>query len=456
MANENAIDRGNVRPICVASTGDSFCKSLAECEEEIWQKSERGRPAAASESNCFRNAQWSPDGTTLITESEDWRLRTFVLPSDLLEPSDNPRSLTAYSTAQPIHSYASAVYPFYSLQDTSTTLVLQSQHDLPIRLINALSLSFTHASYPYVHPTTEAFICPSSLLFTQAGTHFVAGGKECLAVFDISRNGEGPVTRFATRVSKNTRRLYGESSVGLGGIVSALSLNLDDVLAAGTTRGQIGLWEAGGLGESVASFSIDDKGTELGGNGIMQLAWSTCGRYLFAAERQSDALQVYDIRGTSRRLCWLRGRRAMTTQKLGFDLLQSRAGSIDVWAGGCDGMVRSWSDITSREGALEADFAYQAHKDAVTSTTFHPCGTLLATASGQRFSPQDLAGIDGSSESGFPSSEDNDDIPASCSPKSARHPRRQPDNTVKVWDLRSHLHDPDLEDNLGHVSRPEG
>lgn len=91
------------------------------------------------------------------------------------------------------------------------------------------------------------------------------------------------------------------------------------------------------------------------GTGISQIEWSTCGRYLFVAERQSDALLVYDIRKTGQRLSYLCGRRALTTLKLSFDLANTSDGHIDTWAGGTDGKVRVWRSVTAREGRIEPD-----------------------------------------------------------------------------------------------------
>ena len=168
-------------------------------------------------------------------------------PTDLLESKDQPRGLRPYSTSNPIKSHAIALYPYYSLTDPSTTLLIQSQSDLPIRLTNALDLSYTHATYPWIHPMTEAYLAPHSLIFTQNGTHFVAGEKEQLAVFDITRTGEGPYARHATRSSKKMRKATGEAGVGLKGLVASLAINNETILAAGTTGRQIGLWATSGV-----------------------------------------------------------------------------------------------------------------------------------------------------------------------------------------------------------------
>jgi 6-phosphogluconolactonase (cycloisomerase 2 family) len=106
------------------------------------------------------------------------------------------------------------------------------------------------------------------------------------------------------------------------------------------------------------NFNDADDGL-LKGNGVSQLAWSPCGKYLFVAERQSDALLVYDIRHTGQRLSYLAGRKAHTTLKLSFDLATDEYGKTDLWAGGTDGKVRAWRDVTGREGRIEPDLVHQ-------------------------------------------------------------------------------------------------
>jgi len=310
---------------------------------------------------------------------------------------------------------------------------LTSQPDLPIRLTNALDLSYTHASYTWQNHLTEAYISPSSLLFVDSD-HFVAGSKDTLAVFNI-HNQDGPVYESATRKGRKARKLYGADTSGIGGIVSSLALSTDNILAAGTYNRQVGLFENAGQGESMTAFDLsynDADDSLLKGNGVSQLAWSPCGNYLFVAERQSDALLVYDIRHTGQRLSYLSGRQALTTLKLSFDLASDAYEKIDIWAGGTDGKVRVWRDVTSREGRIEPDLALQAstgkhicrldpglpiltaNSAAVSNTILSRREPMLITTSGQRRSPSHLVSLDdSSSDSDSSSSEDDTDSSSS-------------------------------------------
>ena len=348
-------------PRCIASTGESFCGTVANTNLDLDFAPTHGRIPPGAESNCFRSADLSADGSTVLTLNEDQRLRSFVLPPDLLDEHDSLQCLEPQSIARPTKTLTSALYPGFSLANTGTTIALQACNDLPIRLVNILDFSYTHATYPWVNASTEAWIAPHSLLFSSDGLHFVAGTKEKLAVFDVSRDGEGPVTGTSTRKSQKSRRAWGEHETPLSGIVTALSLSRNnEVLAAGTTGREIGLYAAGGMGEKVTSFSIrDDLEAGANGAGVTQLSWSSCGNYLFVAERKSDAILIYDIR-QGQRLSWLRGRKADTSQRLSFDLLQTSDSGHDIWAGGTDGKVRIWRDVTRSEDVVDPDAVFPA------------------------------------------------------------------------------------------------
>ena len=153
------------------------------------------------------------------------------------------------------------------------------------------------------------------------------------------------------------------------GIVSALSLqpapeNSDTgMLAAGTWTRWIGLYDMGGMGGTVATWSIADaadKDAGIGGMGVTQTAWSPCGRYLFIVERKSRGVLVYDVRATGKLVCWLEGRRAETNQRLEVDVFGAEEGA-ELWAGGTDGIVKVWEGVGMTEGAQERSWEWRAH-----------------------------------------------------------------------------------------------
>ncbi|KAK4618323.1 Guanine nucleotide-binding protein negative regulator 1 [Fulvia fulva] len=363
----------NFTPKCVGSTRDTF-----------------NHVTKSGRSNFFRNAAFSGDGTTIVTQNEDQCLKTFVLPTDLLDDRDEPTQLIPYATYQSgsnIQSYA--LYPHFSLHNPATTLVLSGSADVPITLRNALHYDTIHGTYPFVTPTTEEHLPPRSLAFTRDGRRFIAGSVNVLATFDCTRTGEGPLSTQKLRPGKGQVQHFSTWQLQRKGIVSAMSISSEGMLAIGTNEREIALFEDDGLGECSTVFELEGRG----GSGITGLKWSPDGQYLLVAERQSDVVQVFDIRNTQSRVASLAGRRANTPQVLGIDVVPTAAG-FEVWGGGTDGIVRMWSNPGSKGGAQSPDTEMKMHDTAVSSAVWHPSGVVMATCSGER--PSTIA--DGSDE----------------------------------------------------------
>lgn len=346
----------DLKATCVATTGDTFNRQI----QETW-KGSKPQVHRRPESNQFREAQFSGDGTTILTHSEDQCLRAFVLPPDLLDDAGKPHTLSAHCcvpSSSPLQSYA--LYPGFDLQNPSTTVALSAAKSLPVKLTNVIHNNTIHASYPLVNQTTEEYISPSSLAWSRDGSQFVAGSKDLLAVFDASYDGSGPIIRHKTSSRKTDLR-------GCRGIISALSISLEGVLAAGTLLREVALYSSDGSGECITSFSLSGgQADPCKGNGVSQLTWSPCGTYLFIAERQSDVIQVYDLRNTLSRVSRLSERKAMTTQRLGIDVVPTAEG-CEVWAGSTDGCVRMWRNPGRSPNEQEPNEVFQLHQGALTS-----------------------------------------------------------------------------------------
>lgn len=351
---------------CVSSTGATFCRSIRECNDSQPPAKRRRVGRNGDYSNLFREAQFSGDGTTIVTHSEDETLRTFVLPPDLLDGGHKASVLQAYSEIQsPTNTLSYVLYPHFDLQHPSTTLALIASRDVPLALRNTLHYDTLHGSYPLIDAATEKFETPHSLVWTADGTHFVAGSKDQVAVFDASYDGSGPTSLHKTAPGRNARKRYGVQGINsCKGLISALRISPDGLLAAGTLGRHIGLFDHSGFGECSTSFSLDaslDESGKRSGTGVTHLRWSPCGKYVLVAERQSDVVHVYDVRSTHRRVGWLSGRHADTTQKLGIDVVSTVEG-FEVWGGGTDGCVRMWENAGSKEGEQKPDQKIKLHE----------------------------------------------------------------------------------------------
>ncbi|KAL8731584.1 MAG: hypothetical protein Q9166_003272 [cf. Caloplaca sp. 2 TL-2023] len=253
--------------------------------------------------------------------------------------------------------YATAFHPPYILQDTSSALYIASPRALPIRLLSPFSSTIL-ASYPLVSKTTEEYIAPHSLLFSRHDPNtFFAGSLNLISTFDINRNGGGPVERMPTIPSKRSSVVGGAR--GIKGIVSALGISPEGILAAGSFTRWVGLYDGHGRGGSLGVFELrgdPSSPEEVGGTGVTQVLWSADGRYLCVVERCSGGISVWDVRQTGNRLAWLRGRNARTNQRMGAEVVGAEA-----WAGGTDGIVRVWHSLGEKEGLVDPAWGFNAH-----------------------------------------------------------------------------------------------
>ncbi|ETS83087.1 hypothetical protein PFICI_04963 [Pestalotiopsis fici W106-1] len=405
----------------------------------------RGRDIAG----YYESAHWTADGTTVLTSDSSDTVSAFVLPPDLLEDRTDPLALTpqvSIPLGETSNVLASA--PYFSLPEAYTNQVLVSSRDHPIQLYYLFPPTSSSpndicgqtpvhapaASYPLIKARSETFLTASSLLWPAPGSHFIAGCKNFLARFDVTRAGEEPVLRLKTIPSE--RHLSKGGGVGMRGTISTLSAqSLDQgsagLVAAGTWTRWVGLYDFAQAGECVATWGIDSATKEtatadnrsIGGDGIIQTCWSPCGRYLLVSERKSRGILVYDVRVTGQLLGWLEGRDATTNQRITLDVFPSQDEvGFEVWSGTTSGSVKVWEGVGLVAGAQQPSWEWQASESTIGSTCLHPTGTVIATCSGSWEFPVD-----------------DTESPAGKAPDHTTEngwlQRRTKESTLKIWSL---------------------
>ncbi|KAL7942685.1 hypothetical protein V8C42DRAFT_354778 [Trichoderma barbatum] len=355
----------------------------------------------------YSSAQWTADGTAIFALSSDQTVSSFILPADLLQPAGEARHLHCQASIKlPEPTQTLAAAPYFSLANPASQTFLVGCRDHPLHLYHAFPqpddtgagadegavASRPLYTYKLIRQESEQYITPASLLWEYPGTHFVCGSANRIDLFDASGHcSDGPTVTVPTIPSR--RHISKGSGVGMKGTVAALAASPPadvnghgSILAAGTWTRWMGTYDLHRSDRVVANWSIADADQKafaisLGGQGIVQTAWSPCGRYLIVNERQADGLLVYDIRGTGQLLAVLKGRRSTSQQRLHFDVFPGETG-FEVWAGTQHGTVAVWEGVGMQNDAIDPSWTWKAHDSPIGSAIVHSSGSVAATCSG--------------------------------------------------------------------------
>ncbi|KAK8042485.1 WD repeat-containing protein 79 [Apiospora phragmitis] len=465
MEESEAADSSKSRVRLVASTGD----------RTLQQDSPSSRSQKKGQLHgYFESAQWTADGTTILTTSSNNQIDGYILPPDLLDPESSPHALNPQVTI-PLSERTNVLCPapYFQLSEAYTNQILISSHDLPIQLYylypppaptssnedgnHNTNKAVNHqpaSSYPFMKAHSETFLSATAMLWPGPATHFVAATKNLLAKFDVSRTGEEPLLRIKTIPSE--RHLSKGGGVGMRGTISTLAAHPSSssdsgglgLVAAGTWTRWVGLYDFAQAGDCVAAWGIESAvdrtaergrrpGVGIGGNGVTHTVWSPCGRYLLVSERKSRGILVYDVRVTGELLGWLEDRDAAgSNQRIGCDVFpagEAAGGGFEVWSGTTDGTVKVWENVGMREGPHAPAWDWRGHESTVGSTCLHPAGSVIATCSGAwDFAVQDKE-VD--SDSGATKSCAGDQKEAKRLPAWMR--RSNKESSLKIWCLDS-------------------
>ncbi|KAI9228035.1 MAG: WD40-repeat-containing domain protein [Piptocephalis tieghemiana] len=382
----------------LASTGSTYSLSVGD----IVGQDKAG--TKANETDFFKQIHWSPDGSCILSASNDESIRLFHLPPSTLNGRSYSSGYESFCLRPGEAIQDISWYPHMYYQDRSTCCFLTSVRDRPIQLWDVWTGQL-RASYTPMSPM-EHIVTPLAISFNPEGSRIYGCAEGAIYQFDIHRPGQTGKRCPTTPTRKDPS--------GQKGILSCMGWNPDGsgVYAVGSYNGTVGFY----TDESPGPIDILSMG-EGRRHGLTQVTFSPCGRYLYTTCRRGGTISCWDVRATGECL-WQGDRQGDTNQRLGFSL--SSDGRL-LSAGDLEGNVFLWKDIleVTEEGNSDpSPYSFKAHQDAVSAAQIHPYSPLLATASGQRHY-----------EDPWTDSEEEDELERT-NPSSVSH-----DNSLKLWSL---------------------
>lgn len=311
----------------------------------------------------LKGCKWSPDGSCLLTASDDNNLTLFNLPDELCHSSADAGPAIELAPALTIREgetiYDYDWYPFMSSLDCASCCIVSTSRDHPVHMWDAFSgdLRCSYRAFDHLDEISAA----TSLAFSANGAKIFTGFKDHIRIFRTDRPG-----RECETISVKAKE------GGQGGIVSCFAFVpvMDGLFACGSYAGTVGLYD-GATSCQWASFPV--------GTGVTQLAFSTDGISLFCGCRKSSEITIWDVRNVSEPVAYL-SRACTTNQRIGFDLDSHR-----LFTGSSDGEVLTYNiNGPGIVGKQSPTSKFLAHGDAVNGASVHPELPLLATSSGQR------------------------------------------------------------------------
>ncbi|KAF9333193.1 Telomerase Cajal body protein 1 [Linnemannia elongata] len=383
------------------STEKRFNTTVGESRAQMGIQDDYLKMTNGSENNFFKALKWSPDGSCLLSTSNDNCMRIFALPDLTAEPKDsqlNPGVLIREGEV----IYDMCWYPGMNSADSATCCLLSSSRDHPVHLWDAFTGEL-RCSYTLVDHC-EVNFAPNALCFNLDGSKIYCGSNNMIQIFDTTRPGKDCQKKPTVPTRKSKK--------GQKGVISCLAFNPDhsDLYAAGSFLKSIGLYDSraeelllllrdknqranGRRGKLSPVVAANDDGAGPAKNessptlsspmgGLTQVQFSPDGLYLYSASRQDPFIRCWDIRNTANVLFRLERPGELTNQRLEFDV-SSDGRWLSTGDMNGDISVFDLSNPTDPDSERLVTRIH-GHNDVISSAAFHPTGSMLATSSGQR------------------------------------------------------------------------
>ncbi|XP_069738584.1 telomerase Cajal body protein 1 [Phaenicophaeus curvirostris] len=320
--------------------------------------------------NYLRGCKWAPDGSCVLTCSDDNVLRLFDLPT-AAEPRELVPSLVVPEGDTRHHQRRTPV-PHMDSNQPDTCLVAASSRDTPVHVWDAFDGRLRGSFCAYSH--LEQPVPVLSLLFSGDGSRLWGGCDGAVRVFPTERPG---------RNSGWERRLCGRGGGGQRGRIGCLAAS-ESLLACGSWGRSVGLYPLGGGGDDGGGpVALWEKLPAA----PTHLRFGPEGQRLFAGGRKDRHILCWDLRRPDPPLMALE-RLVATNQRVTFDL--DLSGRFLV-SGDSDGFLTVWDTWGPLEPPspgqpplLPPRLRFRALRDCINGTSLHPALPLVASASGQR------------------------------------------------------------------------
>ncbi|KAI9233030.1 MAG: WD40-repeat-containing domain protein [Podila humilis] len=437
------------------STGTNFNTTVGDSRLNMGIKDDSTKRSNGRENNYFKALKWSPDGTCLLSSSNDNCLRIFALPDASTSTIEDTQLTPGITIREGEVIYDMCWYPGMTTLDPATCCVLSSSRDHPVHLWDAFTGEL-RCSYTIVDHC-EVNLAPNSLTFNLDGSKIYCGSNNMVEIFDTTRPGKDSTKRPTCP----TRR----SKKGQKGVISSLAFNPDhsNLYAAGSYLKTIGLYDGRAdelllllrdkplnsrkraklssgtssteTGELTTSQSQGQKRPPMGA--VTQVKFTPDGLHLYSASRQDSYIRCWDIRNTAQVLHRIERPGDFTNQRLSFDI-----SSDGKWlsTGDMNGDISIFNLENPVDGEIERLTArIRGHEDVISAAAFHPSNSLLATSSGQRKYDMDLSEPPSSEDDSESDSEDQQSArktqPPPLTIATSETTETTIDNSIRLWSI---------------------
>ncbi|CAF0809624.1 unnamed protein product [Brachionus calyciflorus] len=323
----------------------------------------------ATESHKFENitkgCKWSPDGTCLLTNSEDKTLRIFDLNNEMLNPEEQTVNEISPSLkmTEPEIIYDYAWYPYMNSHDPLTACIFSTCKDNPVHLFDAYTgkIRCSYKGYNHLDELESAY----SIAFDSTASKIYCGYNKCIKIFDIATPG------------KNFQDIkLKDDQYKMPGIISCIAFS----------KAQNGIYAAGSYTKFIGIFIETTNEPvcliQTHRGGLTHLMFSSDGNRLYSGARKDSDIYCWDIRNPGK-LLQIFKRDVTSNQRIYFDLYKD---CKYLASGNNNGSVSFWNgqdfDISQEDEPLL--YSLNAHNDCVNGLSFHPSLNLMATTSGER------------------------------------------------------------------------